>query len=180
MTLSALLLSFLSIVPKPCPEPALSLPKGAQPERDQRIDALEGRIETLEIERDRALEGVELVQAQLDRAIERIASLERCAARDRDAYHAMMVRQAMGQQPLQQAQALGQGQGLGLALQSCVHMLNQMPNNAQQAQAAQQMAMYTMQNDNQMRQNAWDQASYDHICNCAPARHDMFRPRRNR
>ena len=145
MTLSTLVLSLFALAPKACPEPE-------QDERDKRIDALEWRIETLEIERDRALEGVELAQAQLDRAIERIASLERSGARDRDAYHAMMVRQAMGQQPLQQAQA----------------------------QAAQQMAMYTMQNDNQMRQNAWDQASYDRICNCAPARHDMFRPRRNR
>lgn len=161
MTLSALLLSFLSIVPKACPEPA----EEAQPEqdgRDQRIDALERRIETLEIERDRALEGVELVQAQLDRAIERIASLERSGARDRDACHAMMVRQAQAAR-----QALLQQAPQDLAY---VHMLNEQ-TLSQQSAAAQQMAMC-----NQM-QNAWKQAPYDHTCNCVPARHDMFRPR---
>lgn len=140
MTFSAIVLSLLALVPKAQPE---------RDDRDQRIAGLEKRIETLEAERDRALEGIELVQAQLDRAVQRIADLERYSARDRDAYYAQQAQQTAqqtAQQPLQQA--MGQ--------QAYVNMLNQMPNNVQ---------------------NAQDLLGPEY-CNCVPARHDLLMPRR--
>lgn len=155
MTLSALVLSLLALGPKACPEPPdEGRDEGAQPERDdrnERIADLETRIETLEAERDRALEGVELVQAQLDRAIQRIARIERdVVAAARPLYAAPQA----------------------LAQQAYVNMLNQMPGSLQQASAAQQMAMYAQ------AQQAMQNAFAPEHCNCVPARHDMLRPRR--